>query len=212
VLDPALSELRARAGGERTPRLIVLSAPSGAGNDTVLLELRRRDLGLHVVVTCTTRPRRPEEREGTDYQFLSPEVFRDLRARDEFLECAEYAGHSYGTPKTDVREAFARGEDALLKIEVQGAALVKAQYPQTVMIFLAPPDLPELERRLRARGVSDPADLARRLERARDELTQIPHYDYLVVNHVGRVAAAADQVEQIIRAERCRVGVPPVRL
>ena len=80
------------------------------------------------------------------------------------------------------------------------------------MIFLAPPDLPELERRLRARGVSDPADLARRLERARDELAQIPHYDYLVVNHVDRVAAAADQVEQIIRAERCRVGVPPVRL
>ena len=212
VLDPALSELRARAAGERRPRLIVLSAPSGAGKDTVLREVRRRNLGLHVVVTCTTRPRRPEERVGADYQFLSPEAFRDLRARDELLESAEYAGHSYGTPKADVREAFARGEDALLKIEVQGAALVKARYPQTVMIFLAPPDLPELERRLRARGVSDPADLARRLERARDELAQIAHYDYLVVNHVDRVTAAADQVEQVIRAERCRVGVSPVRL
>jgi guanylate kinase len=212
VIEPALGELRARAAGRRVPRLIILSAPSGAGKDTVLRELRGRDLGLHVVVTCTTRQRRPEEQDGVDYRFLSRDAFDDLRARDELLEHAEYAGHSYGTPKTDVRRAFARGEDALLKIDVQGAAQVKARHPQTVMIFLAPPDLDELERRLRARGVSDPADLARRLERARDELRRIPEYDYLVINHVDRVKTAADDVEYVIRAERCRVGVPPVRL
>jgi guanylate kinase len=194
------------------PRLIVLSAPSGAGKDTVLRELRRRDLGLHFVVPCTTRRRRPVEQDGVDYRFLSRKAFEALRDQDELLEHAEYAGHCYGTPKDEVRAAFARGEDALLKIEVQGAGQVKARYPQTVMIFLAPPSLEELERRLRARGVSDPADLAWRLARARDELAHIPAYDYLVINEVDRVTAAADQVEHIIQAERCRVGVPPVRL
>ena len=212
VLEPALTVLRARAAGQREPRLIVLSAPSGAGKDTVLRMLRQRDLDLHVVVTCTTRPRREEERDGVDYRFLSRDDFADLQRRGELLEYAEYAEHSYGTPKQDVRDAFARGEDALLKIEVQGAALVKRQFPGTVMVFLAPPDLAELERRLRDRGVSDPADMARRLEAARRELGQIPRYDYLVVNHVKRVADAADQIEDIIRAERCRLGVPPVRL
>jgi guanylate kinase len=212
VLEPALSELRARAAGTRAPRLIILSAPSGAGKDTVLRELRRRDLGLHTVVPCTTRPRRPAEQEGVDYHFLTRATFDDLRGRDELLEHATYAGHSYGTPKDAVRAAFARGEDALLKIEVQGAAQVKGRYPQAVMIFLAPPDLGELERRLRARGVSDPADLSWRLARARDELARIPTYDYLVINEVDQVPAAADQIEAIVRAERCRVSVPPVRL
>ena len=212
MLDPALSELRARAAGQRVPRLIILSAPSGAGKDTVLRELRRRDLGLHTVVPCTTRPRRPEEQAGADYHFLTPAAFDDLRARDELLEHATYSGNCYGTPKDAVRAAFARGEDALLKIEVQGAAQVKGRYPQAVMIFLAPPDLGELERRLQARGVSDPTDLSWRLARARDELAQIPNYDYLVINEVDRVLAAADQVEAIVRAERCRVAVPAVRL
>jgi guanylate kinase len=213
ALEPASGERApGAAAGQRVPRLIVLSAPSGAGKDTVLRELRRRDLGLHFVVPCTTRPRRPEEQERVDYRFLSREAFEALRAQDELLEHAEYAGHCYGTPKDEVRAAFARGEDALLKIEVQGAGQVKARYPQTVMIFLAPPGLGELERRLRARGVSNPADLAWRLARARDELAHIPSYDYLVINEVDRVTAAADQVEHIILAERCRVGVPPVRL
>jgi guanylate kinase len=212
VLEPALSELRARAAGKRERRLIILSAPSGAGKDTVLRELRRRDLGLHAVVPCTTRPRRPEEQEGVDYHFLTQAAFDGLRAQDELLEHATYAGNCYGTPKDAVRAAFARGEDALLKIEVQGAAQVKARYPQAVMIFLAPPDLGELERRLRARGVIDPEDMSWRLARARDELVQIPNYDYLVINEVDQVPAAADQIEAIVRAERCRVAVPPVRL
>jgi guanylate kinase len=212
VLDPALHELQARAAGQREPRIIILSSPSGTGKDTVLRALRRRPLALRVVVTCTTRPRRPEERDGVDYRFVSRQAFERLREQGELLEHAEYAGHQYGTPKEELRAAFARGEDALLKIEVQGAAQVKRLFPQAVMIFLAPPDLEELERRLEARGDSDPDDRRRRLERARHELAAIPEYDYLVINHAGRVEQAADQLAQIILAERCRIGVPPVRL
>lgn len=212
IPEAALRELRAKAAGETVPRLIVLSAPSGSGKDTVLRVLRRRPLSLHVAITCTTRPRRPEEVDGVDYLFLDRAAFDELRRRGELLEDAEYAGHCYGVPKQPIREAIARGEDVLLKIEVQGAAVVKRQFPQTLMLFLAPPDLDELERRLRRRGRVDPADLRRRLAAAERELAAIPQYDYLVVNHVDRVAAAADELTHIILAERCRIGVSPVRL
>ncbi|MGH2350492.1 MAG: guanylate kinase [Chloroflexota bacterium] len=212
VPEPALTELRAKAAGRHVARLFVLSAPSGAGKDTVLKALRRRGLPIHVVVTCTTRPRRAEEVDGVDYQFVSQEAFERLREQSELLEHAEYSGHSYGTPKQPAREALARGEDTILKIEVQGAADVKRQFPGTVMIFLAPPDLSELERRLRKRGEIDPVDLRRRLDTAVRELAAIPQYDYLVINHANRMEEAAAQVEHIILAERCRVGVPPVRL
>ncbi|HEX2187055.1 MAG TPA: guanylate kinase, partial [Chloroflexota bacterium] len=139
----------------------MLSAPSGTGKDTVLRGLRQRDPSLHVLVTCTTRPRRPEEVDGVDYQFVSPQTFETMLAQDELLEHAEYSGYRYGAPKQPVREALARGQDVILKIEVQGAAKVKRQVPETVMIFLAPPSMDELERRIRARGVLDPVDLRR---------------------------------------------------
>ncbi len=212
IPEKALQELRAKATGQPVPRLIILSAPSGAGKDTVLQGLRGRNLALHVAVTCTTRPRRPVEVDGVDYLFVDRAAFDELRRRGELLEDAEYAGHCYGVPKQPLREALARGEDALLKIEVQGAAIVKEQFPQTVMIFLAPPDLAELDRRLRQRGRVDPTDLRRRLEAAERELAAIPQYDYLVVNHFNRVDAAVDQLTHIILAERCRTGVSPVRL
>jgi guanylate kinase len=208
----ALTELRAKATGEHVPRLFVLSAPSGTGKDTVLRGLRQRDPSLHVLVTCTTRPRRPEEVDGVDYQFVSPQTFETMLEQDELLEHAEYSGYQYGAPKQPVREALARGQDVILKIEVQGAAKVKRQIPETVMIFLAPPSMDELERRISARGVLDPVDLRRRLAAAQRELTAIPQYDYLVVNHAHRVDEAVDQLEHIILAERCRVNVSPVRL
>ncbi|MDQ3700880.1 MAG: guanylate kinase [Chloroflexota bacterium] len=212
IPEAVLRELHAKAAGETAPRLIVLSAPSGSGKDTVLRELRRRPLALHVAITCTTRPRRPEEVDGVDYLFLDRAAFDELRQRGELLEDAEYAGHCYGVPKQPIREAISRGESALLKIEVQGASIVKHQNPQTLMIFLAPPDLEDLERRLRRRGKVDPADLRRRLAAAERELAAIPQYDYLVVNHVNRVHAALHELTQINLAERCRIRVTPLRL
>jgi guanylate kinase len=210
--EAALTVLGAKAAGRHTPRLYVLSAPSGTGKDTVLRRLRERDLGVSIIVPCTTRARRPEEREGVDYRFLGRDEFVRLRDSGELLEHAEYSGQWYGTPRGAVREALARGEDVMLKIEVQGGRAVKREIPETVLIFLAPPDLAESERRLRERGVVDPDDLRRRMDAAQRELAAIPEYDYLVVNHSGRVDAAVEQIESIIRAERCRVHVPAVRV
>ncbi len=194
------------------PRVFVLSGPAGAGKDSLIEAIRRRDLSIAVVATCTTRGPRENEIPGVHYQFLSRRAFEDLRDRGELLEYAEYAGNYYGVPKRGVREALARGSDVLLKIEVQGAAAVRRQVPGAVFVFLTPPDLQELERRLRARGTEDEGELRRRLETARRELERIPDYDYLIINYAGRLEAAADQFEHIVHAERCRIDVPPVQL
>lgn len=212
----ALSELHAKASGQHEPRLFALTAASGTGKDAVLAKLEERGFDVHVVVTCTTRARRHYEVDGLHYQFVSEDSFLAMRAAGDLLEDVEYAGHYYGVPAQPVREAVARGQDVILKIEVRGASIVKLQVPGTVMIFLAPPSVDELSRRLtqaqRERGVANEKDLADRLAHAQRELACIPGYDYLVVNHTGRLEQAVDQIEAIIRAERCRVSVPPVRV
>src|SRR5581483_12215160 len=179
---PGPAILQARAAGATGPRIFVLSGPAGAGKDSLIEAIRRRELGITVVATCTTRGPRENEVPGLHYQFLSRQEFEGLRDRGELLEYAEYAGHYYGVPKRGVREALAQGRDVLLKIEVQGAAAVRRQVPGAVFIFITPPDLQELERRLRARGTEEEHELRRRLETARRELERIPDYDYLIIN------------------------------
>ena len=214
VPDAALSELRAKASASHQPRLFVLSAASGTGKDAVLAKLNERCLNVRVVVTCTTRGRRPEEVDGVHYQFVSEADFLEMRAAGDLLEDMQYAGHYYGVPARPVREAVSMGQDVILKIEVRGASVVRLQVPGTVLIFLGPPSVEELGRRLqnaqKERGVTSEADSANRLAHAQRELACIPGYDYLVVNHTGRLEQAVDQIEAIIRAERCRVNVPPV--
>jgi guanylate kinase len=206
-----LKELAAKAAGAHTPRLFVLSAPSGAGKDTAIEGLRQRDLSFSAVVTYTTRACREGERDGVDYNFVSREQFVAMRTGGALLEHAEYAGHSYGVPRRPVQEALAQGQDVLLKIDVQGAAMIKLAVPSTVLIFLAPPDITVLERRIRARGGTDD-DVQRRLDAVTRELASIPGYDYLVINRPDRMRETVDQLETIMRAERCRVDVPPVAL
>ncbi len=212
VRQAAIQELSEKAAGRYPPRLFILSAPSGTGKDTVIERLRQQGVPFTLVVTYTTRPRRPVEVDGVDYNFVSRERFLEMRARGEFLEHMEYAQNFYGVPKQPVVEALARGENVLLKIDVQGAGVVKLMFPSTVLIFLAPPSLEVLEQRLRQRGITDAADLERRLAAAARELACIPGYDYLVVNHQGRLDEAVAQIESIFRAEGLRVGVPPITL
>lgn len=216
VPEASLQELEQKASGPRQPRLFVLSAMSGSGKDTVLHRLRERMADVHVVVTCTTRARRPHEVEGVDYQFISQDTFVDMRARGDLLEDVQYAGNYYGTPAKDIRDAMARGQDVILKIEVRGASIVKLKVPGTVLIFLSPPSVEALIERLmsarKERGNPSQDDLDRRLVEAQRELACIPGYDYLVVNHTGRVDEAVGQLEAIIRAERVRVNSPPVRV
>jgi guanylate kinase len=212
IPEPVLKELAAKAAGVHTPRIFVLSAPSGAGKDTAIEGLRQRDPSLSAVVTYTTRARRDGERDGVDYHFVSTEQFAAMRAGSALLEHAEYAGHFYGVPRGPVEEALAQGRDVLLKIDVQGAAMIKLAVPSAILIFLAPPDTSVLERRIRARGDLDDAGVQMRLDAVARELGCIPGYDYLVINRAGRMHETVDQIETVMRAERYRVGVAAVAL
>jgi len=182
--------------------LLVVSGPSGAGKGTVCRELRRRVPSLKYSISATTRPPRPGEQQGVDYYFVSEEEFLRLRAENRLLEWARIHDHYYGTPRQPVVEALTRGEDILLEIDVQGAKQVKEGLPEAVTVFLLPPSYQELCRRLRTRGTEDAEQIGRRLQVARGEMEEAVHYDYLVVN--GYVNLAADRIEAIILAEKCR--------
>lgn len=183
--------------------LVVVSGPSGVGKDAVLTELHKIHGGIRRCVTMTTRPMRPGETDGADYDFVSVDEFRSRAAQGGFLEYAEVHGNLYGTPRPWVEKTLADGQDALLKIDVQGGLAVKRQMPECVMVFLAPPSLEELERRLRARLTESDADIARRLQNALAELEQIPNYDYLIEN--DSLPRAAEELKAVIVAEHCRI-------
>lgn len=170
------------------------------GKGTVVRRLLERHPELHLSVSVTTRQPRPGEREGVDYRFVSDEEFERLVRGSELLEWAHVVGHRSGTPARPVEEALAAGRDVVLEIDVQGARQVKERAPEAVLIFLAPPSLAELERRLRARGTEDEDRLAVRLATANEEMTEQPGFDHVVVN--DRVDQATTQVEAIIQASR----------
>lgn len=207
-LPPPLADLLPGRGN-----LIVLSGPSGVGKDAVLAPLLAPESSLPRLrrcITATSRAPRPGEVEGRDYLFLSAEEFASRRETGWFLEHACYAGRSYGTPRAWVEAERAAGNDVLLKIEVQGALQVRAAAPDAVLVFLAPPTLAELERRLRGRDLgADPEDLDRRLAIAREEMRLAPRYDYLVVN--DRLPEAVERLRAIILAERVRIRPPGPR-
>jgi len=192
--------------GPARGKIFVLSGPSGAGKDAVLGPLFAAGTcppRLRRCITATTRAPRAGEVDGVDYFFLAPEEFRKRVGEGFFLEHASYAGRSYGTPRWWVDKECEDGNDVLLKIDVQGALQVREAAPDAVLVFIAPPSLAELERRLRGRDPgADPADLARRLAIAREELALAPRYDYLVVNEA--LERAVEDLRSIVLAERCR--------
>ncbi len=192
----------------------MLSGPSGAGKDAVLAELRKLERPWHFAVTATTRPMRPGERDGVDYVFLDADTFARMRERDEFLECAEVYGRWYGVPRSQARDALRSGKDVILKVDVQGAATVRRMAPDALLIFLIPPSVADLRRRLRERMTESTPELELRLRTAREELSRIHEYDYRVVNENGGIGlqqAAAD-IDAIIAAEKCRVTPRLVQL
>jgi guanylate kinase len=179
----------ARSAGS-PPRLVVLSGPSGVGKGSVVRAARELAPQLWVSVSATTRPPRPGERDGVDYHFVSPDRFAEIAAAGELLEHATYAGHRYGTPAAPVRERLARGQTVVLEIDLQGAEQVRASAPEALLVFLAPPDLDELGRRLAGRGTEEPAARRARLAIAARELAAADRFDVVVVNDdVGSAAA-----------------------
>ena len=183
---------------------IVFSGPSGVGKGTVRQEsFSTPDHKFEYSVSMTTRAQRPGEVDGKDYFFRSREEFEELIRNGQMLEYAEYVGNYYGTPLTYVNETLDKGIDVFLEIEVQGALQVKKKVPDAVFIFLTPPDLNELQERLVGRGTDSEEVIAKRIERAREEIALMSEYDYAIVN--DEVPLAAERVKRVIEAEHFRV-------
>jgi guanylate kinase len=196
--------------GQPGAMLIIISGPSGVGKDTIIDELKRRDAETgtadrrHYVVTCTTRERRNGEIDGVDYHFLTRGEFLRRRAARGFLEANEVHGNWYGSPRDQVRDAVRAGHDVILKIDVQGAQVIKEQVSEALLIFVIPPSLEALFSRLRSRATETADQLELRQRNAAIELARQEDYDYVVVNETGQVRRTADQIEQIIAGERAR--------
>jgi len=184
--------------------LVIVSGPSGVGKDTVIssLCLVPTQPERYFVITCTTRPRREYEVDGVHYHFLSPEEFEDKRAAGGFLEANLVHGHWYGTPRDEVRAALAAGRDAILKIDVQGAAVVKQKVPEALLVFLVPPSLEDLFSRLQSRATESADELDIRQRNAALELSRQDDYDYVVPNETDQVAKTAARIDEIISAEK----------
>jgi guanylate kinase len=183
--------------------LVIISGPSGVGKDTIIDALKRRprERDYHYVVTCTTRARRPGEVDGVDYHFLDRETFARWRAEGEFLEANEVHGNWYGTPRAQVREALAAGRDVVLKIDVQGAQVVKEKIPDALLVFIVPPSLEDLFHRLRSRATESADELEIRQRNAAIELARQDDYDYVVTNETGQVERTAELIDEIIANE-----------
>jgi len=178
-------------------RLFVISGPSGAGKGTVIARLQELCPELVFSVSVTTRAPRPGEVDGVAYHFVSPEKFLEMLENDEFIEHAKYVEEMYATPKKPIDEWVENGKDVLLDIEVQGARQVMDKVSDAVTIFIVPPDMTELERRLRGRRTESEEMLTARLQRACHELKEKVHYDHVIVN--DDVSRAAQEILAIIK-------------
>lgn len=194
------------------PVLVVLSGPSGVGKDATLQLMKEQDASFHFVVTATTRPKRPNEIDGVDYHFISMSEFAEMIEKQELLEYAMVYGDYKGIPKKHVRQALASGKDVIMRIDVQGAATIRRLIPNAVTIFLTSESEEELVRRLQERKTEEPGKLKMRIATAREELRRVVEFDYVVVNRMDRLQDTAEQVRNIICAEKLRVSWKPVEI
>jgi guanylate kinase len=188
----------------RSPLLIVISGPSGAGKDSVLQRMKERGLPFHFVVTATTRARRTGEVDGKDYFFLPHDQFTRMIEHNELLEHAIVYNEHKGIPKQQVREALASGKDAVMRVDVQGAETIRNLCPEALLIFLSTATEEELVERLSRRKTETPDGLQLRLATARQELGRLDLFDYFVVNADQKLDAAVDTIVAIIEAEHHR--------
>lgn len=182
--------------------LVVLSAPAGCGKDTVLAEVKKVDENVKQSISMTTRFPREGEKDGVDYYFTSQEDFENKIKENGFLEYVKYGVNYYGTPKKAIEELVESGKTVILKIEVEGAGNVRKIYPDAVSIFIMPPSLTELSRRLKNRGTETEEDICRRLKIAEDEMQRAKEYNYIVIN--DDLSVCVNDVLSIIKAERLK--------
>ncbi len=202
------SKLRKKKRDARSsfPLLVVLSGPSGVGKDAVLARMKKLGRPFHYVITATTRPKRTGEKNGIDYHFLSGKEFQQMINKHQFLEWANVYDNYYGVPKNEITVALGKGVDAIVKVDVQGAATIKEILPQAVFIFLIPPSLEELEKRLRRRHSESTTGLALRLKKAKEEMESLPLFDYVITSRQHKVDEVVLQIDAIITGEKRRVN------
>lgn len=187
----------------KSGKLYVFTGPSGTGKGTMLGHILNIDKNLFLSVSATTRSAREGEIDGKHYYFLDKEEFKQKIENGDFLEHAQYLGNYYGTLEKPVEQKLIEGSDVLLEIEVQGAMQIKQKRSDAVMIFVAPPSIDELERRLIKRGTEKPDKISERIETAKKELEQSCKFDYIIVN--DNLDDAVNDFIGILRAERCKV-------
>ncbi len=183
--------------------LIVISAPSGAGKGTIINKMLEKNNNLWLSVSETSRPMRANDIDGITYHFCTKEEFEEKIKDDYFLEYALYANNYYGTPKKYIQEHLSKGQDVILEIEIQGAMQIKKLIPEALFIFIMPPSLNELKKRLVGRGTDTKEKILERFKIAYQEMNDVTKYNYVVVN--DEIDVAVDKILSIIKAERCRV-------
>ena len=189
---------------KKTGQIIVVSAPSGAGKGIINKELIKRDpKNRWLSVSATSREKRKGEEEGVDYYYLTEDDFKKKIKEDYFLEYTNYAGNYYGTPRQYLKEKIDQGIDVILEIEIEGAMNIKKIIPEAVFIFIMPPSLKELVKRLKGRGTETNDKILKRFHEAYKEINEVTKYNYVVVN--DDVTSAVDKIEAILKAEKCRV-------
>ncbi len=184
--------------------LIVVSGPSGAGKDTIVNEVvKRKNINAWISISMTSRSPRGQEENGKEYFFVTREEFEENISKNNFLEYAEYNGNYYGTPKHKIEEYLNKGIDVILIIEIQGALQIKELIPEALFIFIMPPSMEELKKRLIARGTDSPDKIISRFKTAYQEINEVTKYNYVVVN--DDLENAVDKVSAILLSEKCRV-------
>ncbi len=179
-------------------KLIILTGPSGVGKGTVVKEILGKNKNIWLSISATTRDPREGEKEGDNYYFLNKEKFKEMIKKNLFLEWAQFAGNYYGTPLSSVNEKIKKGFTVLLEIEVEGAKQIKYKYPDSLSIFLLPPNKAELERRIRNRGTEKEEAIQKRLLRANYEISESNEFDFALTNH--NVDETAKRIIKIIRS------------
>ncbi len=189
---------------KNTGQIIVISAPSGAGKGTVISKLLERDNKTRwLSVSATSRSPREGEKEGVNYYYLTKEDFENKINNNYFLEYTNYAGNYYGTPKEFIKEKIENGIDVILEIEIEGATNIKKLIPEAIFIFIMPPSLKTLVKRLKKRGTESNDKILKRFHEAYKEINEVTKYNYVVVNDI--LEDTVDKIESILKAEKCRV-------